>query len=89
MSVSDSFAARARECSVLFRLGRDVEAGVVMIDLVTDIQPSFDKASQQSQQQWLQVLAQMLQCQETQNWLALADYLEYELVQVVTDNLSI
>ncbi|CAI8933761.1 Chaperone modulatory protein CbpM [Pseudomonas sp. IT-P74] len=89
MSMSDSFVVRARECAVLFRLGRDVEAEGVMIDLVTDIQPSFDKASQQSQQQWLQVLAQMLQCQETQNWLALADYLEYELVQVVADNLSI
>ncbi|MHB2059362.1 hypothetical protein [Pseudomonas sp. HMWF006] len=89
MSGSESFAVRASDCAVLFRLGRDVEAGLVMIDLVTDIQPSFDKASQQGQQEWLQVLAQMLQCQETQNWLALADYLEYELIQVLADNLSV
>ena len=43
MSGSESFAVRASDCAVLFRLGRDVEAGLVMIDLVTDIQPSFDK----------------------------------------------
>jgi hypothetical protein len=31
----------------------------------------------------------MLECQEAQNWLALADYLEYELVQLLRDSLSI
>jgi len=31
----------------------------------------------------------MFACQEAQNWLALADYLEYELVELLTDSLSL
>ncbi|KAE9644449.1 hypothetical protein EJA70_13740 [Pseudomonas sp. PB103] len=89
MSMSEAFVVRARDCAVLFRLGRDVEAGLVMIDLMSELQPCFDQVSPQGQQQWLQLLTLMLQCQESQNWLALADYLEYELVEVVTDNLSL
>ena len=89
MSVRESFIAKAQHCATLFRLGSDVEAGIEMTDLVGEVHPAFDSASQQAQQQWVSLLGQLFACQEAQNWLALADYLEYELVELLTESLSI
>ncbi|WP_030130529.1 hypothetical protein [Pseudomonas sp. QTF5] len=89
MSGLESFVIDSQQCAALFRLGRDVEAGLAMIELIGAVQPSFDQLPQAIQQQWLLLLGQMLECQEAQNWLALADYLEYELVQLLRDSLSI
>ena len=89
MSNRESFITDAQHCANLFRLGRDVEAGLVMTDLVGAVHPAFDSASQQAQQQWAFLLGQMFACQEAQNWLALADYLEYELVELLSGSLSI
>ncbi|RON34244.1 hypothetical protein BK661_09160 [Pseudomonas frederiksbergensis] len=89
MSGLESFVVDSEQCATLFRLGRDVEAGLAMIELVVAVQPSFDLTPQVVQQQWVLLLGQMLECQEAQNWLALADYLEYELVQLLRDSLSI
>ena len=86
--MTELFVARAQQCAAKFRLGHDVEAGLIMIDLAGELQPCFDRASLEARQQWLHVLGLMLQCQEVQNWLALADYLEYELVQLISDSLS-
>ncbi|MBV7492770.1 hypothetical protein ACIPLA_24290 [Pseudomonas sp. NPDC086112] len=89
MSGLESFVVDSEQCATLFRLGRDVEAGLAMIELIVAVQPSFDLTPQVVQQQWVLLLGQMLECQEAQNWLALADYLEYELVQLLRDSLSI
>lgn len=83
------FIARAQRCAVIFRLGRDVEAGLAMIELVSELQPFFEQATVDGQQQWLNFLGLMLACQEGQNWLALADYLEYELVQLISENVPV
>ncbi|GID07537.1 hypothetical protein [Pseudomonas sp. 008] len=88
MSGFDSFVD-LEQCAALFRLGRDVEAGLVMIELISAVQVSFDLMPQVTQQQWVLLLGQMFECQEAQNWLALADYLEYELVRLLRDSLSI
>ncbi|MEO4013774.1 MULTISPECIES: hypothetical protein [Pseudomonas] len=85
----ESFVVDSEQCAALFRLGRDVEAGLAMIELMGAVQPSFDLTLQVTQQQWVLLLGQILECQEAQNWLALADYLEYELVQLLRDSLSI
>ncbi|EJM69785.1 hypothetical protein PMI30_01000 [Pseudomonas sp. GM50] len=89
MSVLESFVVDSQHCAALFRLGRDVEAGLAMIELIGVVLPSFDLTPQIVQQQWVLLLGQMLECQEAQNWLALADYLEYELVRLLRDSLSI
>jgi hypothetical protein len=88
MSALESFVIDAQHCAALFRLGRDVEAGLTMVELISPVQVSFDQTSKDAQQQWVFLLGLMLDCQEAQNWLALADYLEYELVQLMTDTLS-
>jgi hypothetical protein len=89
MSALETFVVDVQHCAALFRLGRDVEAGMVMIDLMGAVHPTFESRSQATQQQWTFVLGQMFACQEAQNWLALADYLEYELVEVLTESQSV
>ncbi|WP_454834296.1 hypothetical protein [Pseudomonas lini] len=89
MSGLESFVVDSQRCAALFRLGRDVEAGLAMIELMGAVQSSFDLTSQVIQQQWVLLLGQMFECQEAQNWLALADYLEYELVRLLRDSLSL
>ncbi|MNV94039.1 hypothetical protein D3C71_1887920 [compost metagenome] len=89
MSRCETILVEAQQCATLFRLGRDVEAGLAMTELVGVVHPRFDSEPQQAQQQWVFLLGRMFACQEAQNWLALADYLEYELVELLTDNLSL
>lgn len=84
-----TFVVDAQKCAALFRLGRDVEAGLVMIELIDAVHPAFDAKSPAIQQEWALVLGQMFACQEAQNWLALADYLEYELAELLTESLSV
>jgi len=84
-----TFVVDAQKCAALFRLGRDVEAGLAMIELIDAVHPAFDSKAPDIQQEWALVLGRMFACQEAQNWLALADYLEYELVELLTESLSV
>ncbi|WP_247257699.1 hypothetical protein [Pseudomonas moorei] len=72
-----------RQCAELFRLGRDVEAALTMVDVIDEAQALVLTASQNVQQAWISVLTQMLACQERQDWLGLADFLEYELLELL------
>lgn len=72
-----------RQCAGLFRLGRNVEAALAMVDLFDEAQSLLSRGTPASQQQWLQLLPPVLACQEGQDWLGLADYLEYELVALL------
>lgn len=74
---------QCRDTAALFRLGRDVEAALSMVDVFENAQQCLASASAATQQQWAQVLVQMFECQERQDWLALADYMEYELVTLL------
>lgn len=68
MSAVDSFVREAQRCAVMFRLGRDVEAGLAMIELAAALQALFDDVPANIQQQWLVLLGYLQQCQEPQNW---------------------
>ncbi|WP_338525724.1 hypothetical protein NUH87_09445 [Pseudomonas batumici] len=70
----------ARGCAGLFRLGRDVEAALDMVEVFDATQRVLEGALQETRQQWVQLLTCMLACQESQDWLGLADWMEYELV---------
>lgn len=72
-----------RQCAGLFRLGRDVEAALSMVDLFDEAQRLFLQAPQDVQQAWASLLRQMLACQERQDWLGLADFMEYELIELL------
>ncbi|VVN96330.1 hypothetical protein PS718_02298 [Pseudomonas fluorescens] len=72
-----------RECAGLFRLGRDVEAALSMVDVFEGAQQLLQSAPADVQQAWAQLLTQMLDCQERQDWLGVADSMEYELVELL------
>ncbi|MGE8064013.1 hypothetical protein [Pseudomonas sp. NPDC089569] len=72
-----------RQCATLFRLGRDVEAALTMVDVFDEVQALVLRAPADVQQGWTCLLTQMLACQERQDWLGLADYLEYELIELL------
>ena len=72
-----------RQCAGLFRLGRDVEAALTMVDVFEKAQQCLASAPAKGQQVWAQLLLQMLDCQERQDWLGLADYMEYELIELL------
>ncbi|MDB6443594.1 hypothetical protein PII47_09385 [Pseudomonas sp. 21TX0197] len=89
MTVQERVIDDARECARLFRLGRDVEAGLAMVILVEAAQPFVEAMPENVQSYWADLLASMLSDQQTQNWLSLADYLEYELVELLSASLII
>ena len=80
MSALSQSQDQCRRCAALFRLGRDVEAALTMVDVFEQAQQCLASASVEA---WAQVLMQMLDCQERQDWLGLADYMEYELVELL------
>ncbi|MFK3791306.1 hypothetical protein ACI2KO_13710 [Pseudomonas piscis] len=81
MNRLEPLLGRARSVAELFRLGRDVEAAGEMVELFEPVQMLVDTAAASVQQDWVHLLGLLLACQEAQDWLGLADYLEYELVE--------
>ena len=86
MSRNESLAFELQQCAQLFRLGRDVEAVLLMVELFEQLMPVFAQASPVQQQTWAQLLTQMLGCQQVQNWLGLADYLQYEVPELLGES---
>lgn len=84
MTTLASFTAQVHECAALFRLGRDVEGVTVMVGLFDMAMPFLAERSAQQQASLATVLGEMLACQQGQNWLGLADWLEYEWLALVS-----
>ena len=73
----------ARQCAGLFRLGRDVEAALVMVEVFGHAPAVLAAAPQALQEQFAALFGEMLAAQQRQDWIALADSLEYELVNLI------
>lgn len=86
MSALQGCVDECRRCAGLFRLGRDVEAALDMVDVFEGAQHFLVSASPDIQHSWAQVLTQMLDCQERQDWLGLADFMEYELIGLLENS---
>ncbi|WDR34614.1 hypothetical protein NN484_19150 [Pseudomonas serboccidentalis] len=83
MTVIEQCVDECRQCAGLFRLGRDVEAALNMVDVFEGAQQLLISAPMTIAQDWALVLTQMLDCQERQDWLGLADWMEFELVELL------
>jgi len=83
MTTIEQCVDECRQCAGLFRLGRDVEAALDMVEVFEGAQQLLMSAPATVQQDWALVLSQMLDCQERQDWLGLADWMEYELIEVL------
>ena len=82
MSLPEHVVEEARECAKLFRLGRDIEGALKMVEVIDRSLPLMDGASAERQAEWGRVLSDILACQERQDWLGVADWLEFEFVEL-------
>jgi hypothetical protein len=74
----------AEACAGLFRLGRDVEGALRMVDLFDQAALLFTRAPAEVQQQWHALVLAIFSRQQLQDWLGVADDLQYELVALIT-----
>ncbi|MHA6196503.1 hypothetical protein ACX3YG_19270 [Pseudomonas wadenswilerensis] len=84
-----AFQDNARRCAGLFRLGRDVEAGVAMVELFEVAPDLLSQAPEALQGQFAALFGELLAAQQRQDWIALADSLEYELVNLIEQAVSV
>ncbi|EKE75436.1 hypothetical protein [Gallaecimonas xiamenensis] len=83
MATMDTYRQQAIALAHRFRLGLNTEAALDMVELLGALAGDFAPAEPQQQQTLNAIMTLILQCQERQDWLGLADYLEYELVQLL------
>lgn len=82
MKPNNPIITEALHCAHLFRLGRDIEAALKMVDLIDITMPLFASRSKEDQAQLAHVMSEILRCQERQDWIGVADWLEVEFVDV-------
>lgn len=85
MSTFSGLTQRLVECAEMFRLGQDIQGAVVMVDVFAELEPLFQVREAVDQTSWSVLLHALLLDQQRQNWLGLADSLEYELVQLLVE----
>jgi hypothetical protein len=68
------------------RLGRHVEACLAIVDLLDLLLPRVINDDAVKKQQFQVYLKEILMAQERQDWLCMADYLEYEIVALFDNN---
>lgn len=76
-----SVIGAAQRCADMFRLGRDIEAALEMVEVFDAAMPLIAGRPAADRDYGTQLLEQMLACQQRQDWLALADYMEDEWVE--------
>lgn len=74
---------QALRCADLFRLGRDIEAALIMVELIDTAMPLMTARSPADQHAFGQVLNTLLNCQERQDWIGVADGLEFEFLPLL------
>jgi len=79
LSTTEDCRRVALELALEFRLGRNTQAALEMAEMVNALIAMFQTTNPSSMQQLGNILGNILQCQERRDWLGVADYLEYEL----------
>ena len=62
-----------------FRLGKSLEVTDDLINLLTEIVPQTIGLKSNNEVSIEDIFSKILHCQKSEDWLGLADYLEYEL----------
>lgn len=78
-------ASRIAALAKRFRLGLNLDAALELPPLMKSLLPLLPTLSPAAQRQLPQVMSAILACQEREDWLGLADWLEYELLCVLSD----
>lgn len=67
------------------RQGKHVEACLVMVNLFDGLLPHLANSEIQQKQKFHHYVKEILMAQERQDWLCMADYLEYEMIALLND----
>ena len=78
---------RLQTYSNFYRLGRPLEVGEEMVNFLTEILPFLFFLNNNNSASIEELFSGILACQEAEDWLGLADYLEYDLPSFL-ENLS-
>jgi hypothetical protein len=73
----------AAKLALQFRLGITTGPALELAALAEKLISLFSRATPQQYGQLQQILTAVLQCQQQRDWLGLADYLEYELADLL------
>lgn len=68
-----------KEYAVFYRLGRPIKVSENLISLLEKIHSLICSHSLQEQMEMKDLSLCILRCQENEDWLGLADYVEYDL----------
>lgn len=72
--------------TVYLRLGRPLEVIDDIISLLTIILPEIIQKKVHHSKSIELILSSIMTCQENEDWLGLADYIEYDLIDLLQSN---
>ncbi|MFF7708611.1 hypothetical protein [Pseudomonas sp. NPDC007930] len=75
--------AEAGQCALLFRLGREVEGALRMVALFEQLLPTVQAQAPALLPPLTEQLSDIFSRQQAQDWLGLADSLQYELAELL------
>ncbi|HEY0924379.1 hypothetical protein [Rheinheimera pacifica] len=78
----------AKTLALQFRLGITTQPALELANLAGQLITLFASATPQQIAQLQQLLTAVLQCQQNRDWSGLADYLEYELQELLAGSLA-
>ncbi|MDR6984272.1 hypothetical protein J2X32_002916 [Rheinheimera pacifica] len=78
----------AKALALQFRLGITTQPALELANLAGQLITLFASATPQQIAQLQQLLTAVLQCQQNRDWSGLADYLEYELQELLAGSLA-
>jgi hypothetical protein len=81
MNSSSVLISDAKKIAAEFRLGKNMQASESLAELVTSVGQQSAHASTPKNQELSQILKNLLDCHKNDDWLGVADYLEFELVE--------
>lgn len=80
-----TIASQLTQLAQQFRLGMSLDAAMALPSVMKSLLPLLPSLSPTAQRQLPQIMSAILACQEREDWLGLADWLEYELRHVLSD----
>lgn len=66
-----------------FRLCHDIEGGLALVALLESVAARHGEFTGTQQLELARLIKAILSCQERQDWLGIADYLDVELIQLL------
>jgi hypothetical protein len=80
MNQHSEWQVEAREIAAAFRCGASLQAGEPMAALIGKVAQAPGNAPSEMKDELSRILDELLACHKSSDWLGVADYLEFELV---------